>query len=72
MNEIKQLREWIHDSDNIVFFGGAGVSTESNIPDFRSVDGLYNQEYDYPPETILSHTFLCGTPRNFTVFTAIK
>ncbi len=72
MNEIEQLREWIHDSDNIVFFGGAGVSTESNIPDFRSVDGLYNQEYDYPPETILSHTFLCGIPRNFTVFTAIK
>ena len=43
-------------SDNIVFFGGAGVSTESGIPDFRSVDGLYNQQYDYPPETILSHT----------------
>ena len=49
--------EMVEKSDNIVFFGGAGVSTESGIPDFRSVDGLYNQEYDYPPETILSHTF---------------
>lgn len=57
MEKIKQLREWIAKSDNIVFFGGAGVSTESGIPDFRSVDGLYNQKYDYPPETILSHSF---------------
>ena len=57
MNEIETLKEWIKASDNIVFFGGAGVSTESGIPDFRSVDGLYNQKYDYPPETILSHTF---------------
>lgn len=57
MDEIKQLKEWIDKSNNIVFFGGAGVSTESGIPDFRSVDGLYNQKYDYPPETILSHTF---------------
>ena len=57
MNQIEQLREWVSGSDNIVFFGGAGVSTESGIPDFRSVDGLYNQQYDYPPETILSHTF---------------
>ncbi len=57
MDEIKQLKEWIDNSNNIVFFGGAGVSTESGIPDFRSVDGLYNQKYDYPPETILSHTF---------------
>lgn len=55
--EIEQLNEIIKNSDNIVFFGGAGVSTESGIPDFRSVDGLYNQKYDYPPETILSHTF---------------
>lgn len=55
--EIETLKEWIKGSDNIVFFGGAGVSTESGIPDFRSVDGLYNQKYDYPPETILSHTF---------------
>ena len=51
------LRTWVNESDNIVFFGGAGVSTESGIPDFRSVDGLYHQQYDYPPETILSHTF---------------
>ena len=55
--ELEQLNEIIQNSDNIVFFGGAGVSTESGIPDFRSVDGLYNQKYDYPPETILSHTF---------------
>lgn len=55
--EIEQLNEIIQNSNNIVFFGGAGVSTESGIPDFRSVDGLYNQKYDYPPETILSHTF---------------
>lgn len=57
MGQIDQLRQWVNESDNIVFFGGAGVSTESGIPDFRSVDGLYNQQYDYPPETILSHTF---------------
>ncbi len=57
MNQLEQFLEWVKESDNIVFFGGAGVSTESGIPDFRSVDGLYNQEYDYPPETILSHTF---------------
>ena len=56
-NATEQLNEMIQNSDNIVFFGGAGVSTESGIPDFRSVDGLYNQKYDYPPETILSHTF---------------
>ena len=55
--EIQQLTTWIQESDNIVFFGGAGVSTESNIPDFRSTDGLYHQQYDYPPETILSHSF---------------
>lgn len=57
MNTIEQIIEVIKNSDNVVFFGGAGVSTESGIPDFRSVDGLYNQKYDYPPETILSHTF---------------
>ena len=57
MDERGQLKQWVMESDNIVFFGGAGVSTESHIPDFRSVDGLYNQEYEYPPETILSHTF---------------
>ncbi len=55
-------------SDNIVFFGGAGVSTESGIPDFRSVDGLYNQQYDYPPETILSHTFYRQNPEEFYRF----
>ena len=49
--ELETLKKWIDNSDNIVFFGGAGVSTESGIPDFRSVDGLYNQQYDYPPET---------------------
>ena len=54
MTGIKQLKEMIEGSDNIVFFGGAGVSTESGIPDFRSVDGIYHQKYDYPPETILS------------------
>ncbi len=57
MNQADQFLQWVKESDNIVFFGGAGVSTESGIPDFRSVDGLYNQEYDNPPETILSHTF---------------
>lgn len=58
----------VENSDNIVFFGGAGVSTESGIPDFRSVDGLYNQEYDYPPETILSHTFYRKNPGEFYRF----
>ena len=57
MGDIMNLQEIINESNNIVFFGGAGVSTESGIPDFRSVDGLYNQKYDYPPEEILSHTF---------------
>jgi len=57
MSELDQFVNWVMESENIVFFGGAGVSTESGIPDFRSVDGLYNQKYDYPPETILSHTF---------------
>lgn len=57
MNNIDILKNWIYDSHHIVFFGGAGVSTESGIKDFRSVDGLYNETYDYPPETILSHTF---------------
>ena len=57
MTELETLRTWIAGSDNIVFFGGAGVSTESGIPDFRSTDGLYHQQYDYPPEIILSHSF---------------
>ena len=58
----------IENSDNIVFFGGAGVSTESGIPDFRSVDGIYHQKYDYPPETILSHTFYIRRPEEFFRF----
>lgn len=57
-NSIEKLQEIVDRYENLVFFGGAGVSTESGIPDFRSVDGLYNQKYDFPPETILSHTFL--------------
>ena len=57
MDSIERLKELVDSTDNLVFFGGAGVSTESGIPDFRSVDGLYNQKYDYPPETILSHSF---------------
>ncbi len=66
--KIKVLKEWIDQSNNIVFFGGAGVSTESGIPDFRSVDGLYNQKYDYPPETILSHTFFWRKTEEFYRF----
>ena len=62
------LQEIIDDSERIVFFGGAGVSTESGIPDFRSVDGLYNQKYDYPPETILSHTFFINNTAEFYKF----
>lgn len=68
MGQIEQLRQWVNESDNIVFFGGAGVSTESGIPDFRSVDGLYNQQYDYPPETILSHTFYRRNTEEFYRF----
>ncbi len=71
MNEKKEidiLKEMVEASDNIVFFGGAGVSTESGIPDFRSVDGLYHQAYDYPPETILSHTFFMQNPKEFYRF----
>ena len=68
MTAQEQLQQWITDSDNIVFFGGAGVSTESGIPDFRSVDGLYHQNYDYPPETILSHTFFMQKPEEFYRF----
>lgn len=65
---IAKLQELIDRYDNLVFFGGAGVSTESGIPDFRSVDGLYNQKYDYPPETILSHTFFMRKPEEFYRF----
>ena len=68
MDTILQLKQWITDSDNIVFFGGAGVSTESGIPDFRSQDGLYNQQYDYPPETIISHSFYKKNPEEFYRF----
>lgn len=70
--EIEQLKTWIAESDNIVFFGGAGVSTESNIPDFRSEDGLYRQEYAYPPEVILSHTFYRRNPEEFFRFYRAK
>ena len=69
---LETLKKWIDNSDNIVFFGGAGVSTESGIPDFRSVDGLYNQQYDYPPETILSHTFFRRNTEEFYRFYRAK
>ncbi|HOO26884.1 MAG TPA: NAD-dependent protein deacylase [Lachnospiraceae bacterium] len=68
MKELETLQKWIFDSNNIVFFGGAGVSTESGIPDFRSVDGLYNQKYEYPPETILSHSFYRSKTEEFYKF----
>lgn len=72
MEQLEQLRKWVKESNNIVFFGGAGVSTESGIPDFRSVDGLYHQQYDYPPETILSHTFYRQKPEEFYRFYRAK
>ena len=65
---VERFLQMVKESDNIVFFGGAGVSTESGIPDFRSVDGLYNQKYDYPPETILSHSFYMAKPEEFYRF----
>ena len=68
MDALEQLKQWIDGCSRIVFFGGAGVSTESNIPDFRSTDGLYNQQYDYPPETILSHTFYVRKTEEFYRF----
>lgn len=68
MKEIEQFKKWIEESNNIVFFGGAGVSTESGIPDFRSVDGLYNQKYKFPPETILSHSFFMQNKKEFYRF----
>ena len=64
----EELQRMVDESERIVFFGGAGVSTESGIPDFRSVDGLYHQKYDYPPETILSHTFFMKKPEAFFKF----
>lgn len=69
---IEILKKWISESDNIVFFGGAGVSTESGIPDFRSVDGLYNQEWKYPPETILSASFFRRDPEEYYRFHRAK
>lgn len=72
MKENEQLTKWIEESNYIVFFGGAGVSTESGIPDFRSVDGLYNQQYKYPPETMLSHSFFMREPEEFFRFYANK
>ena len=68
MTNLQQLKQWIQESKSAVFFGGAGVSTESGIPDFRSVDGLYNQKFDYPPETIISHSFYERRPEYFFRF----
>ena len=68
MTQQEQLQQWLDESSSIVFFGGAGVSTESGIPDFRSVDGLYHQHYDQPPETILSHTYFMAHPEGFFQF----
>ena len=69
---VKRLKELVDGSGNIVFFGGAGVSTESGIPDFRSVDGLYHQQYRYPPETIISHSFFAANPEEFYRFYRAK
>ena len=66
--DLELFKKWVSESSHIVFFGGAGVSTESGIPDFRSVDGLYHQKYDYPPETILSHSFFIRNPKEFYKF----
>ena len=68
MTNVEQLRSWIAESKAAVFFGGAGVSTESGIPDFRSVDGLYSQKFDYPPEQIISHSFYLRKPEYFFRF----
>lgn len=68
MDGLEQFRKIMSETENVVFFGGAGVSTESGIPDFRSVDGLYNQKYEYPPETILSHTFYRSHTEEFYRF----
>ena len=67
-SEIETLKTWITESDNIVFFGGAGVSTESNIPDFRSDNGLYKKQYPYPAEVMLSHSFYESNPKEFFEF----
>ena len=68
MNKLDTLKTWVQESNRIVFFGGAGVSTESGIPDFRSVDGLYHQKFDYPPEVIISHSFYERDPDYFFKF----
>ena len=68
MDKLERLAGFVRESSRIVFFGGAGVSTESGIPDFRSEDGLYHQQFDYPPETILSHTFYKRHPDIFFDF----
>lgn len=68
MTNVEQLRQWIQESKSAVFFGGAGVSTESGIPDFRSVDGLYSQKFEYPPEQIISHSFYLRKPEYFFRF----
>jgi len=68
VNRLETLKTWVQESNRIVFFGGAGVSTESGIPDFRSVDGLYHQKFDYPPETIISHSFYERNPAYFFRF----
>lgn len=68
MNKLEILKQWIDQSHSMVFFGGAGVSTESGIPDFRSVDGLYSQRFEYPPETIISHSFYLSNPSYFFRF----
>jgi len=68
MNKIEKLKEIVESSNNIVFFGGAGVSTESGIPDFRSQDGLYNQKFSHPPEVMLSYSFFCANPSEFYRF----
>ena len=72
MDNLETLKQWVSESSRIVFFGGAGVSTESGIPDFRSTDGLYHQEWRYPPETILSHTFYESNPEEFFRFYRAK
>ena len=72
MDNRSTLKSWIEESRRIVFFGGAGVSTESGIPDFRSQDGLYHQQYDYPPETILSHSFFYANTEEFYRFYRAK
>lgn len=68
MQNLDVFKRWIEESNKIVFFGGAGVSTESGIPDFRSVDGLYSQKFEYPPETIISHSFYLRKPEYFFRF----